>query len=369
MVFQTNISRRLLLAAAVLGLSATSAFAAGPGRSTRIVGGSLVPAGSHPSTAALLNSSGGQNCGGTLIAPQWVVTAAHCTSIAASVRVGSVDSRSGGQVVRVVQKITHPNYGSGAGSDIALLKLETPVSGITPAVVASADPATNSATKLLGWGQTGPYGGDPASRYLKQLDTQVLARSTCTTAVTGDLCIKGSISATACYGDSGGPALVNGVLVGATSRAGGNSSICGPEHAVYTSTAYFRSWIAQYVNLDGVNPPTGQTYSNGTDVQISDNATVESAIAVSGRTGNGSATTPVAVNIVHTYTGDLKVDLIAPDGSVYVLHNRAGGSADNINQTYPVNLSGEPLNGTWKLRVNDNVANDIGYINSWSVTF
>jgi PKD repeat protein len=112
-----------------------------------------------------------------------------------------------------------------------------------------------------------------------------------------------------------------------------------------------------------------QTYTNSGDYTISDNATVESPITVSGRTGNGQASTPVAVNIVHTYIGDLKVDLVAPDGSIYVLHNRAGGSADNINQTYTVNLSGEALNGTWKLRVNDNYANDVGYINSWSITF
>ncbi len=116
-------------------------------------------------------------------------------------------------------------------------------------------------------------------------------------------------------------------------------------------------------------PPTGQTYTNTTDYNIADNATVNSPITVSGRTGNGSATTPVAVNIVHTYKGDLKVDLVAPDGSVYVLHNRAGGSADNIVQTFTVNLSSEALNGTWNLRVNDNAANDVGYINSWSVTF
>ena len=75
------------------------------------------------------------------------------------------------------------------------------------------------------------------------------------------------------------------------------------------------------------------------------------------------------MNITHTYKGDLKVDLVAPDGSVYVLHNRAGGSADNIVQTFSVNLSTEALNGTWNLRVNDNAAGDVGYINSWSITF
>jgi subtilisin family serine protease len=116
-------------------------------------------------------------------------------------------------------------------------------------------------------------------------------------------------------------------------------------------------------------PPTGQTYTNTADYTISDNATVNSPITVSGRTGSGSATTPVAVNIVHTYIGDLKVDLVAPDGSVYVLHNRTGGSADNIVLTYTVNLSSEALNGTWNLRVNDNANADTGYINSWSVTF
>ena len=112
-----------------------------------------------------------------------------------------------------------------------------------------------------------------------------------------------------------------------------------------------------------------QTYSNGTDYAINSNATVESPIPVSGRSGNAPGSTPVAVDIRHTYRGDLKVDLVAPDGSVYVLHNRTGGSADNVIGTYTVNLSGEPLNGTWRLRVNDNAAGDTGYINSWSITF
>jgi serine protease len=112
-----------------------------------------------------------------------------------------------------------------------------------------------------------------------------------------------------------------------------------------------------------------QTYTNDTDYPISDNSTVESPISVSGRSGNAPSNTPVAVDIRHTYRGDLKVDLVAPDGSVYVLHNRSGGSADNVIGTYTVNLSTEPRNGTWRLRVNDNANGDTGYINSWSITF
>ena len=112
-----------------------------------------------------------------------------------------------------------------------------------------------------------------------------------------------------------------------------------------------------------------QTYSNGTDYPINNNATVESPITVSGRSGNAPSNTPVAVDIRHTYRGDLKVDLVAPDGSVYVLHNRSGGSADNVIGTYTLNLSSEPRNGTWRLRVNDNAAGDTGYIDNWSITF
>ena len=74
---------------------------------------------------------------------------------------------------------------------------------------------------------------------------------------------------------------------------------------------------------------------------VPDLGTVESPITVAGCAGNASATAQIDVSIVHTYIGDLVVDLIAPDGSVYNLHNRAGGSADNINQTYTVNLSSE----------------------------
>ncbi|MFE0600487.1 S8 family serine peptidase [Streptomyces sp. NPDC058871] len=115
--------------------------------------------------------------------------------------------------------------------------------------------------------------------------------------------------------------------------------------------------------------PTGTYFANTADYAISDYTTVESPITVSGVTGNAPSALKVGVNIVHTYIGDLKVDLIAPDGSVYTLHNRSGGSTDNINQVYTVNASSEVANGTWKLRVNDNARGDSGKIDSWNLTF
>ena len=126
------------------------------------------------------------------------------------------------------------------------------------------------------------------------------------------------------------------------------------------------SLVGNYTASSGGGSP--QTYSNTADYAIRDNSTVDSPITVSGRSGNGPSNASIAVNIVHTYQGDLKVDLVAPDGSLYNIHNRSGGSADNINKTVTLNLSSEALNGTWKLRVNDNAGGDTGYINSWSIT-
>jgi subtilisin-like proprotein convertase family protein len=107
--------------------------------------------------------------------------------------------------------------------------------------------------------------------------------------------------------------------------------------------------------------------TNGTDVPIADFTTVESPITVTGCTGSASTTATVEVHIVHTWIGDLIVTLIAPDGTPYPLHNRTGGSTDNIDQTYTVNLSPEPANGTWKLRVLDAAGGDTGRIDSWTL--
>ncbi|WP_374775351.1 M28 family metallopeptidase [Streptomyces sp. NBC_01310] len=125
-------------------------------------------------------------------------------------------------------------------------------------------------------------------------------------------------------------------------------------------------------NLGASTPvPPGPSFENTADVTIPDSpaAAVTSPITVSGVTGNAPATTKVDVNIVHTYRGDLVVDLLAPDGTVYNLHNRSGGSADNLVQSFTVNASSEVANGVWQLRVKDAAAQDVGYINSWKIAF
>ncbi|MFE2251409.1 S8 family peptidase [Streptomyces lavendulae] len=135
------------------------------------------------------------------------------------------------------------------------------------------------------------------------------------------------------------------------------------------NNSFFGEGQVDALKAVGATPPAGKYFENTADFAIGDNTTVESPITVSGVTGNAPATLKVGVNIVHTYIGDLKVDLVAPDGSVYTVHNRAGGGTDNINQVFTVNASSEVANGTWKLRVNDNAGGDTGKIDSWNLTF
>ncbi|MBB5958065.1 hypothetical protein FHS29_004673 [Saccharothrix tamanrassetensis] len=117
-----------------------------------------------------------------------------------------------------------------------------------------------------------------------------------------------------------------------------------------------------------VNPVGGTcTGSNPNDVAINDNAVATSTIPLT-CVGAASPNSTVEVHIKHTYIGDLVVSLVAPDGSAYVLHNRSGGGTDNIDTTYPVNLTGEARSGTWTLRVQDAAAQDVGLVDTWTLT-
>ncbi|MET9463233.1 M4 family metallopeptidase [Streptomyces sp. NPDC006544] len=151
-----------------------------------------------------------------------------------------------------------------------------------------------------------------------------------------------------------------GLISGTATTAGtSNVTVTVTDSASKTGTTSF-TWT--------VGTSQQNVFENTTDYTINDNATVESPITVA-RSGNAPSTLKVDVNILHTYVGDLKVDLVAPDGTVYNLRNRTGGSADNIIQSFTVNASSEVANGVWKLRVADLASLDTGKIDSWKLTF
>ncbi|HET6288602.1 MAG TPA: S8 family serine peptidase [Amycolatopsis sp.] len=130
--------------------------------------------------------------------------------------------------------------------------------------------------------------------------------------------------------------------------------------------------VLLYTGADGgpgPEPTPCGTQTNSGVVAIPDaGAAVTSTITVANCARNASATTKVAVNITHTYVGDLVIDLVAPDGSSYRLKNSNNDSSDNINTTYTANVSTEAANGAWKLKVQDVYRADTGSLNSWSLT-
>lgn len=165
--------------------------------------------------------------------------------------------------------------------------------------------------------------------------------------------------------------------------SGGLSGFYPPDEVIAAQTSRNRAAVlllldysdcpSRVINVtcDGTTPPAGPTFENATDVTIPDAGTaVNSPIAVTGVTGNAPSTLQVAVDIKHTYRGDLQVDLVAPDGTAYRLKSTStSDSADNVIATYTVNASSEVANGTWQLRVQDLYSVDTGYIDSWKLTF
>ncbi len=82
----------------------------------------------------------------------------------------------------------------------------------------------------------------------------------------------------------------------------------------------------------------------------------------------------VSVDVTHTYRGDLDVRLVSPSGKPAILHHRAGGSADDLKQTWRSSdlaaltaLVGVEAGGTWRLEISDLASRDTGILNEWSI--
>nr|CEL21916.1 Alkaline serine exoprotease A precursor [Kibdelosporangium sp. MJ126-NF4]CTQ92696.1 Alkaline serine exoprotease A precursor (EC 3.4.21.-) [Kibdelosporangium sp. MJ126-NF4] len=126
----------------------------------------------------------------------------------------------------------------------------------------------------------------------------------------------------------------------------------------------------QFIGSGGPPPACGAK-TNDTDVSIPDAGdAVASTIDNSGCDGRASGSLPVKVDIDHTYTADLAVDLIGPSGAVYPLHTPRGiGEASGIHTTFTVNAASENANGRWQLRARDIYTFDSGALTGWSITF
>ncbi|MBE8523642.1 proprotein convertase P-domain-containing protein, partial [Amycolatopsis sp. H6(2020)] len=199
------------------------------------------------------------------------------------------------------------------------------------------------------------------------------ATTTISTAITSGA--AQSITLTA----SGLPAGATATFTPATISSGGSSTLTiatsastptGSFPVTITADGASTDHTATYALTVGTAPPACSAVTNSTRLNIPDypGAAVTSTNTVANCARNASATTKVEVHIVHTYRGDLVLDLIAPDGTSYRLKSSSNDSADNIDTTYTVNASTEAANGAWKLQLKDAAAIDTGYLSSWTLT-
>ncbi|XP_053137310.1 chymotrypsin-like elastase family member 2A [Hemicordylus capensis] len=235
---------------------------------SRVVGGDDARANSWPWQASLQYSSSGtwrHTCGGTLIATNWVMTAAHCISSSRTYRVylgkyNLTASEKGSVAATPAKIIVHPNWDSSrVRNDIALIKLAEHVTlsdQIQPACLPQANSilANNFACYVTGWGRLITNG--PSPQVLQQGRLLVVDHATCSksgwwgsTVKTNMVCAGGDGKISSCNGDSGGPLNckssgkweVHGVV------SFGSALGCNyyQKPSVFTRVSAFNTWIAE----------------------------------------------------------------------------------------------------------------------------
>lgn len=247
----------LAVGAAVLGVASAPAVSSEPATSAQpnIVGGSPAKASDHPYVVYLADRYGRQFCGGTLIAADKVVTAAHCVDGRSERRLwvvgGREDTRSQEGTVSGVRSVWIPEgyRDPTQGKDIALLTLHDrmPYRSIRPAT--SRDGALYAEGRkatVLGWGRTEESGGrtDRLHAATVPMRTDKACQDAYRDYVDEDMACAGypEGGTDACQGDSGGPLISGGRLIGVVSWGEGCARPGKP--GVYTQVSTFAEQLA-----------------------------------------------------------------------------------------------------------------------------
>lgn len=307
-----------------------------------IMGGREATPGAWPWQAALVsadvtNAYFGQFCGGSLIAGDWVLTAAHCVDDVRADDVAVVLGRhtlssTTGERIAVQEIIIHPAYKAWwAGSDLALLRLAQASTQTTITLDAHENaPAETQAARgtVTGWGATeDQFSG---SDVLREVAIPLVARDICNAPeahngrVTVDMLCAGYAKGGkgACYGDSGGPLMIpkpqssEWLQVGIVSWGPAG---CDRQdgYSIFTRVASFQSWI-QACLLDAHSAAC----SGGDEYEPDNTAAQATLIATDG------------VRQLHTFHRGDDVDWLkfqAKRGSTYVIETLdLGATSDTI---------------------------------------
>jgi secreted trypsin-like serine protease len=285
-----SLTVRLTLAAVAAALACCAPTAAAQGRAPLIVGGTAAPAGAWPSIAFLegrYDDNAGQqhvyDCTGSVVAPQWIITAGHCAfgnpgqppDVMHAV-LGVTNSQDpAGQVVAIDRFVPDPQFDPGQDADdLALLHLAQPVSTPAMRLATSAEYSAGryvsdpNVPNAAGWGAI-DQDGNQFTNELQQAYLQIWPATQCSAAISDfdsstQACAGTPGKAGACFGDSGGPLVMqdaaNGqpVLWGVTSyrpEATDDQSACSlSQPTVFTWIPAFADFIASTVGASA--PPT-----------------------------------------------------------------------------------------------------------------
>jgi len=303
----------------------------------------------------VLNCSGSGTPAGVIAGIDWV-TANAVKPAVANMSLGGGASATLDQAVQrsIASGVT---YGVAAGNDYGANACNTSPARTPEAITVGSTTNTDAKSDFSNIGTCLDIfapGSGITSTWLNNGTNTISGTSMATPHVVGAAALYASANPSAT------PAQVRDALVSAGTKDKVTSPGTGsPNVLLYTGTG----------GGPGPEPTPCGTQTNSGVVAIPDaGAAVTSTITVANCARNASGTTKVAVNITHTYVGDLVIDLVAPDGTSYRLKGSSNDSSDNINTTYTVNAAAEAANGAWKLKVQDVYRVDTGSLNSWSLT-